>query len=124
MPFSQVLGLSLGLFCGVGISPTRMGIENSGGGEICSGLLGAQLAAGGIGFEATGIADAVLNVVFVEDIAELFNLFGLGPFVVSFADRVVGDEVDVSLKAFEMLGEFMGLFGAIVHASKENVFKR
>ncbi len=88
-----------------------------------NGLTGAELAAGGVGFEAARIAHTVFNVVLFEDVAKLGDPFGGGALVVRIADRVVGDQVDMGLKAFEVVGEFLGLGGAVVHAREEDVFK-
>jgi len=51
------------------------------------------------------------------------NAAGIGAFVIDFLDWVIGDQVDVALEAAQVLGELVGMFGAIVEFCQQNIFK-
>ena len=81
------------------------------------------MAASGVDIVAFFAADGCANSGGQKSSAEeVDGVFG-GSFVGEPFDFVVGDEVDLGVESFGVLGEEAGLFGAIVDACEENVFE-
>ena len=81
------------------------------------------MAASGVDIVAFFAADGCANSGGEEGPAEeVDGVFG-GSFVGESFDLVVGDEVDLGVESFGVLGEEAGLFWAIVDACEENVFE-
>jgi len=81
------------------------------------------LAASGVDIMAFFAADGCTNTSGEEGSAEkVDSVFG-GSFVGKSFDFVVGDEVDLGVESFGVLGEEAGLIGTIVDTCEENVFK-
>ena len=86
-------------------------------------FLQSELAASGVDIMAFFAADGCANSGGEEGSAEeVDGVFG-GSFVGESFDFVVGDEVDLGVESFGVLGEEAGLFGAIVDACEEDVFE-
>ena len=86
-------------------------------------FLESELAASGVDVVAFFAADGCANSGGEEGSAEKMDgIFG-GSFVGEAFDFVVGDEVDLGVESFGVLGEEAGLFGAIVDACEEDVFE-
>ena len=81
------------------------------------------MAASGVDIVAFFAADGCTNTSGEKGPAEeVDGVFG-GAFVGKSFDFVVGDEVDLGLESFGVLGQEAGLIGAIVDACEENVFE-
>ena len=81
------------------------------------------MAASGIDIVAFFAADGCANSGGEESSAEeVDGVFG-GSFVGEAFNFVVGDEVDLGVESFGVLGEKAGLFGTIVDACEKNVFE-
>ena len=81
------------------------------------------MAASGVDIVAFFAADGCTNTSGEKGPAEeVDGVFG-GAFVGKSFDFVVGDEVDLGLESFGVLGKEAGLIGAIVDACEENVFE-
>ena len=82
------------------------------------------MAASGVDIVAFFAADGCANSGGEKGSAEeVDGVFG-GSFVGEAFDFVVGDEVDLGVESFGVLGEEAGLFGAIVDACEEDVFEK
>ena len=86
-------------------------------------FLESELAASGVDivtfFTADGCANSGGKKGSTEEVDGVFG----GSFIGEAFDFVVGDEVDLGVESFGVLGEEAGLFGAIVDACEENVFE-
>ena len=81
------------------------------------------MAASGVDIVAFFAADGCTNTSGEKGPAEKVDgVFG-GSFVGQAFDFVVGDEVDLGVESFGVLGEDAGLIGTIVDAREENIFK-
>ena len=81
------------------------------------------MAASGVDVVAFFATNSCANSGGEEGSAEKVDgVFG-GSFVGEAFDFVVGDEVDLGLESFGVLGEEAGLIGTIVNACEENVFE-
>ena len=79
-------------------------------------FLESELAASGVDIVAFFAADGCANSGGEEGSAEKVDSVLGGAFVGKSFDFVVGDEVDLGLESFGVLGEEAGLLGAIVDA--------
>ena len=81
-------------------------------------FLESELAASGVDIVAFFAADGCTNTSGEKGPAEeVDGVFG-GAFVGKSFDFVVGDEVDLGLESFGVLGKEAGLIGTIVDASE------
>jgi hypothetical protein len=86
-------------------------------------FLESELAASGVDIVAFFATNSCANSGGEKGLAEKVDgVFG-GSFVGKSFDFVVGDEVDLGLESFCVLGEEAGLIGTIVNACEENVFE-
>ena len=86
-------------------------------------FLESELAASGVDIVAFFATNSCANSGGEKGLAEKVDgVFG-GSFVGKSFDFVVGDEVDLGLESFCVLGEEAGLIGTIVDASEKNIFK-
>jgi len=86
-------------------------------------FLQSELAASGVDIVTFFAADGCANSGGEKgSTKEVDGVFG-GSFVGEAFDFVVGDEVDLGVESFGVLGEKAGLIGTIVDACEENIFK-
>ena len=79
-------------------------------------LICSELTAGCIGIESSGTSDTGSDVFGLEGAEEDLELSIARALVVHFVDGVVGNQVDMALKALKQIGEFVGMIAVIVDA--------